>query len=282
MVKPVAQLIEEIDAKVKNGRAIPRPGSQQLPLWRENMRGLPNAMARSALFTCANHRAPRTEFKRSRIATVSGYEIYYTGSELRQEDEDVFLQLVHYARMHTLGDAVEISGNALLRALGWNSGSRSYTRLRDVIERLKEGTIKVSHENGREGYAGSLVRKFAWQGQDEGGARTKWKIYLEKEIISLFADDSYTVLDWDDRTKLRPLAKWLHSFYYTHREPLPYKVETLRGLCGSKQENLSGFRRDLKEALDDLLEIRFLLAWKHHPETDLISVQRNKQRALAA
>lgn len=280
--KTPQQVADEIDARLKAKRAIPRAGPQQLPLWRDHLRGLPNAMARSALFTCANQRTARAEFKREKIATVAGYDLHYTGTELRQDDEDVFLQIVHFARIQPLGDVVEISGNALLRALGWNSSAKSYTRLRDIIERLKEGTIKISHENGNAGYAGSLIRKFAWQSDDQSAARTKWKIFLEKEIIALFADDAYTLLDWDDRAKLGLLAKWLHSFYYTHTSPLPYKVATLHRLCGSTAQDMAGFRRDLKGALDDLIDIGFLKSWKHEPNVDTISVIRNPGRAALA
>lgn len=282
MTKTPLQLKEEIDAKLKAKRAIPRSGPQQLPLWRENLRGLPNAMARSALFTCANRQAPRAEFKREKVATVAGYEIYYTGSELRQDDEDVFLQIIHFARTHALGDVVELTGNSMLRALGWNSSAKSYDRLRDIIERLKEGTIKISHENGKAGYAGSLIRKFAWQSDEPGVGRTKWKIYLEKEIVALFADDAYTLLDWEDRNRLGSLAKWLHSFYYSHTNPLPYKVATIHGLCGSKSSRMANFRADLRAALDELKVIGFLRTWKHTPETDIITVERNHARQLVA
>lgn len=279
--KNLNEIIGDIDARLKAKRAIPRSGPQQLPLWRDHLRGLPNAMARSALFTCGNRRTARAEYKREKIATVAGYEIHYTGSELRQDDEDVFLQIVHFARIQPLGDVVEISGNALLRALGWNSSSKSYARLRDIIERLKEATIKIVQENQTAGYSGNLIRKFAWQSEDASAARTKWKIYLEKEIIALFADDSYTLLDWEDRTKLGYLAKWLHSFYYTHQTPVPYKVATLHKLSGSKSTDLAGFRRDLKAALDELMEIGFLSSWKHTPETDTMAVVRRYNRALS-
>lgn len=280
MTKTTAELISDIDDRLKKKRAIPRSGPLQLPLWRDHLRGLPNAMARSALFTVGNHRTPRAEYKRSKIVTVAGYEIFYNGTELRQDDEDVFLQVVHFARMHTLGDVVEISGNALLRALGWNSSSKSYTRLREIIERLKEGTIKISHQSGKRGYAGSMIRKFAWQEEGGSGARTKWKIYLEKEIIELFTDDEYSLLDWEDRTRLGYMAKWLHSFLYTHKEPYPYKVATLYSLCGSAAVSLDGFRRDLKKALESLVDIGFLLSWKHTPEIDTISVRRNHSRSI--
>ena len=282
--KSFASIVEGIEARARKARAVPRPSPQQLPLWRDHLRGLPNAMARSALFTCANHRTPRADFKRAKIVTVAGYEIYYTGEELRQDDEDVFLQIIHFARMRPLGDVVEITGSALLRALGWNSGAKSYSRVRDIIERLQATSLKIAQESGKAGYVGSLVRKFAWQSgeQDEAQAvgRTKWKIYLEKEIVSLFADDAYTLLDWADRVKLGPLSKWLHSFYYSHREPVPYKVATIRNLCGSKSSDLPGFRRDLKKALDELKEVGFIKSWAHSVETDTIMVVRNHQPSL--
>mgnify|MGYP001006358295 CR=1 FL=1 len=267
-------VLAKLSERVKTKKAIPRAGEAQLPLWKEHLRGLPNAMARSALFTCANPNADRREYKREKIHSVAGYEIYYNGIELRQDDEDVFLQVVHFARMHPLGDVVEISGKALLNALGWNGSSKSYNRLRDIIERLKEGTIKISHESGNIGYAGSLIRKFAWQTQEKSGARTKWKIFLEKEIIALFVDDAYTLLDWEDRAGLGPLAKWLHSFYYTHKQPFPYKTKTLHSLSGSKSKTMNSFRRDLRAAHDELESIGFLKSWHHDAATDTFVVTR--------
>ncbi|WP_420915446.1 plasmid replication initiator TrfA [Burkholderia glumae] len=75
-----------------------RPLPVQLPLWAPRKRGLPNPLARCALFTASGKTEPRIDFKRSVIASLEGYEIAYTGEELRQDDQDVFLQLVHVAR----------------------------------------------------------------------------------------------------------------------------------------------------------------------------------------
>ncbi|WP_298150844.1 plasmid replication initiator TrfA [Flavobacterium sp.] len=271
-------LVQRMQAKTPAKKAIPRMSPNQLPLWRDNYRGLPNAMARSALFGCANKNAERSEYKREQITTLGGYIMKYTGTELRQDDEDVFLQIVHFARMQPLGDVVEISGNALLKALNWNSSKKSYDRLKDIISRLQEGSIQITNENGREGFGGSLVRKFMWKSQDESGSRTKWQIYLEKEIINLFTDDSYSLLDWEDRMKLGSLAKYLHSFFYTHQNPYPYKVETLQGLSGSKTKSLHTFRRTLKGALQELVDINFLLSYSIDSALDIVTVERNTKK----
>ena len=66
----------------------------QLPFWPADVRGLPNAFARSALFNVANARkGARDNYKRRSIATVKGASITYTGEELRQDDEDVAFAL---------------------------------------------------------------------------------------------------------------------------------------------------------------------------------------------
>ena len=51
-------------------------------------------------------------------------------------------------------------------------------------------------------------------------------------MIALFGRDGWTGLDFDIRRQLRgkPLALWLFSFYSSHAEPFPYKVETLHEL----------------------------------------------------
>lgn len=270
----MADTLDEALKQLAKKRAVPRITPTRLPLRREQLRGLPNSMARSALFTCAHPRTPRAYLNRQRIASLANYEIYYTGAELRQEDEDVFLQVVHLARYAPVGEVVEIAGNQMLTALKWNNSKRDYDRLRDCIDRLKEGTIRVTQDGGKSGYAGSLIRKFTWQ-QDQGtGTRMKWRIYLEREIVALFGDEAYTLLCWEDRSKLSRLAKWLHAFYHTHGEPYPIKAETLMRLSGSKFSELRDFRKEIRKALDELVAIGFLKSWSRRPDSDVFAVTR--------
>lgn len=252
------------------------PVAVQMPLWSDEQRGIPNPFARSALFTAAGQKEPRLNLKRTKIATVNGFDLYYTGEELRQDDEDVFLQAIHLARMHSPDDALGTNGNQLLDALQWGKSKRDYTRLKESLLRLTESTVIVTHANGRNGFTGGLVRKVAWTQDDSSGTRTNWMIYFEREIITLFASDGYTLINWEQRLGLTPLAKWLHSFYFTHRDPFPYKVETLYGLCGSKCKELRAFRFLLKKALNTLKESGFLIDWKLDPVTDVITVIRAK------
>lgn len=276
IVNGEAVAVPDLGAKPEPKR---KPGSNvvQLKFWNDRVRGLPNTMARSALFTASNK--PRKQLKNAEIVSSSDFKLFYNGEELRQIDEDVFLQVVHLARMRPLGDVVEISGYQLLKALGWTYDSRAYKRLRDSIERLTNGNVKINFQAGNKaGYIGSMIRKVLWSGETAG--TTKWRIFLEPEIISLFDSDGYSLILWEQRLGLRDLAKWLLSFYYTHAEPYPYKVETLWGMCGSGSKSINHFRADLKVSLEDLKAAEFLASWEIDGN-DLVKVTRaNRQASL--
>ena len=255
----------------------------QLPLWKDKERGLPNSLARSAIFTAANRSVAREQMKGRRIAAVKGIEILYTGEELRQDDGDVFLQIVHLSRHQSLGEIVEFSGYSLLKELGWTTSKGSYVRLRDCIDRLSATTIQIKTDQNQirfQCYGGSLIRKFEWDSDAARGTSQNWRVWLEPEIICLFQENAYTKIDWMQRLKLPPLAKWLHQFYFSHRDPLGYKVETLKTLCGSRIAVIAKFRYKLREALDSLQEVGFLSSYHIEPATDILTVTRVPKTAV--
>jgi TrfA protein len=239
----------------------------QLPFWPSEIRGLPNAFARSALFTVANTRkGDRANFKRKDITAVNGVQIQYTGEELRQDDEDVFLQILHVARVQELGTEVRFTAYSLLQELGWSKNTASYKRLVDCLDRLKASSVAVTVESAqgaKENYTGSLIRSFRWREDGAGMPLRQWTVLLEKEIISLFNPASYSRLDWKLRLNLPPLAKWLHSFYMT----------------GSEIAELRKFRYKLKQALEILVVSGFFMKARVDPHTDLVMVERSTNTA---
>jgi hypothetical protein len=250
----------------------------QLPIWPNELRALPNSLARSALFSVANVRkGERENRKRHVVAALKGIEILYTGEELRQDDEDVFLQIVHMARLQPLGTPVMFTASAMISTLGWSRNTKSYTRLVDTIDRLKANALSVSSDNGlgkKELYSGSLIRSFGWKETTSGASLREWFIELDEKILGLFNPDGYTHLGWSLRLRLPPLAKWLHSFYHSHREPYGIKVETLRNLTGSEIKQLYIFRFKLKEALGLLCSEGFLTSARIDERTDQVIVER--------
>lgn len=249
----------------------------QLPMWAEERRGIPNELVRSALFGVQNQRAARSYRQQATICVIGEGRILYTGQELRQDDEDVWLQLMHLCRLQPLGEWVEFTAYSMLKALGWGTSTRDYARLRTCIDRLSATSLTVVSKRIERGIGLSLVRKFQWR--DELGNRplSRWRVWIEPEMKTLFGDVHYTALEWRQRQQLGPLAKWLHSYYGSHAQPFPVKVETLYGGCGSTMRGLRNFRVTLKAALNDLVRVGFLSAWRIDPG-DRVHVQRAERQ----
>ena len=75
----------------------------QLPIWNDATRRIPNEIVRSALFKAKNRNTKREYLKDADIVVICDGQIKYTGEELRQNDEIVWLELIHLARVVPTG-----------------------------------------------------------------------------------------------------------------------------------------------------------------------------------
>mgnify|MGYP003379993558 CR=1 FL=1 len=250
----------------------------QLPLWPTTLRGMPNAVARSALFNIDHARkGERGWFQAQPIFSAKNIKMIYTGAELRVDDEDVFLQVLHGGRTHDLGTTVEFTARDMMKALKWTLNKESTERLKMCLTRLSATTIEITVKNldgTGEGFGGSLVRLFRWKNFETGELFRKWQIELEPEIVALFGQQTYTRIDWEFRLSLPPLAKQLHKFYHSHGVPFPMKVQTLYELSGSHMAELRKFRYELKKALALLVERGFFKSFAIDKNSDLVTVIR--------
>ena len=98
---------------------VPKPPlAAQLPAWGDEIRGMANEVLRSSLFNARNRNQPRQYLKNEAIAIIDkSASIIYTGEELRQNDESVWLQLIHMARKVPIGSPVEFTPYEMVQAL---------------------------------------------------------------------------------------------------------------------------------------------------------------------
>lgn len=237
-----------------------------LDLWPDAVRGVPNAVLRGSLFSVSQR---RTWVERELLASVEGIEIRFTGQRFNQTDLDVWEMLVHLARLQPLGDRVDFTAHALLKALGRGTGKSQHKQLADEIVRLRAGTAEISWTGEQKSIVGGLISK-AYR-DDESG---RYIVILDADIHKLY-ETGYSQVDWGQRQALgnNNLSKWLHGFYASHAKPYPYKVRTLKDLCGSTSKDLRDFRRMLKASLDDLKDVGLITSWAID-ERDLVSVAK--------
>jgi hypothetical protein len=278
----VARLEKSLVGRNPANHQSPRlPTRVQVPLWSEDHRPVLHDLVRSALFTCGQRDA-RMDLKAKPIYALEHIKITYTGEELRQRDYDVYLQILHLSRGATVDNRqewVEFEARALIRMLGWTQNSRSLVELRETIRRLTACALEVSRSRTKSSvpvvYGGPLLLKYA--GAQEGGFDevTFWKVQINSEVAAQLKPGDYTRIDWQIRTQLSPLEKWLHAFYSTNQHPYPMKVETIHKLCGSRMAEIKFFRRAVKTALERLTEVGFLSSWQLD-DTDKIKVVRSQ------
>lgn len=176
--------------------------------------------------------------------------------------------LVHLARSHPLGTTVEFTANSMLKALGRSTGKTQHKQLHEELLRLRSGTADITVD-GKRGFFGGLIQN--GKRDIETG---RYVIQLDADMLKLY-EAGYTQVDWAQRQALgnNNLSKWLHGFYSSHASPYPYKVATLKELCGSTSKDLRDFRRMLKKSLDDLVGVGCIESWEI-TDRDLVAVTK--------
>ena len=218
----------------------------QLPLWPESVRGVPNSILRSALFG-AIKRGRRAYQQGVHKASVDGVLIIHTGPTLDQSDLDVWEQCLHLARTGGLGCRIQFAAHSFLKSLGKNTSGANHEWLKNAFRRLASSVVEV--KDGKRAYFGPMIHHGTRD--DETG---QYAIEINPAIAALYGTDGWSQVEWEQRHALKrqPLALWLHGFYTTHAKPYPMKVETLHRLSGSENNQLAGFRRELREAIEKL------------------------------
>ena len=244
----------------------------QLPLWAEAVRRMPNELLRSALFSARNRKQPRAYLKNADIAVLFDGCITYLGEELRQDDETVWLQLIHLAKEQPVGSVVEFTPYSFCKAIQWPICKASYQRLRDCLGRMQATSLSVYSKRLGEGVSLSMIPKFSWHDENKQTLK-KYRVQVAAELVKLFDGGHYSQLEWAQRLALPVgIATWLHGYYASHREPYPVKLETLKRGAGITTSSPARLRQLIEAALAELVAAGFLESWEI--KGDLVCVKR--------
>ncbi|HEP8970126.1 TPA: hypothetical protein VDU83_002462 [Pseudomonas aeruginosa] len=238
--------------------------SKKLNGWAEEIREAPNEILRSALFTVGNKNRPRRQIKNQDIAVYGNCRIQYNGEELRQDDLDLWLEILHLARNKDLESRIHFNVRDMKKALGYPYGAKHTERLKTNLLRLKTTSVIVHSDRLGRGVSLSLVRKFEYSDEEGASKDDEWYVELEPEMAILFGGGVYsTRIEKEQRMKLKGnLAKWLHAFYGSHKAPFDIGYQVLLTASGSDVASEGKKRQMIKGALDELKECGFLKSWK--------------------
>lgn len=221
---------------------------------RSDLRHIPNDYGRSSLFTARSKSVPRETLEHHLLFHYdSEVQIYYTGIELRAEDDElIWLQLMSYAQSVPLGTPVTFDLKDLVVDIGWQRNGSYYDKARRCISRLKANEVLVLNKKayGKSG-AISLIKSYEAT-NDARGKPTRFTIVIDPAIMHLFAGNRFTSHVWDVYRNLSPVARRLADYVCSHRDPYPLSLDNLRGICGSSDKSMSSWRQTVRKACAEI------------------------------
>lgn len=283
-------LNEEMQKRIDNARTKSRSRENrklaakhqkgELIQWPEDERGVPNELVRCALFSAKNRKEKRKSYDVDaplRIPVIGGGEVRFSGKELRQDDETVWMQLIHLSKEFR-SEVVEFTPYSFLKTIKWSSSGPSYNRLLDSIRRLSSARLEIDSPRFNGGVGIGLIGGYVFHNED-GEPKNLWSVQVFSQASNLFIafDKLYSRVNFETRLSLpEGVSTWLHGFFSSHKEPFDHRFETLAKGAGvtletpednqlSESERASKQRERLREAkkliikaLDRLKEVGFL------------------------
>jgi len=217
---------------------------------RNDLRHIPNDYARSSLFTARNKKEPRKSLMHEKLFHYNEFvSILYTGIELRAEDDEiVWLQILNYGKAVSLGAPFEFSVKDLVRDVNWSKSGRNYDRVRECISRLKANEVLALNTKayGKSG-AISLIQKYDVI-NDADGKPTQYRVWINPNLILLFAGNTFTSHNWEVYRDLSPVARRLADYIESHKHPYPLSLEKFRQMCGSIDAKTFSWRQTVRKA----------------------------------
>ncbi len=230
--------------------------------WGDDMRAMPNDLARAALFTTRNKKTPREVRQQHVIFHVNkNVLITYTGIELRADDDElVWQQVLEYAKRSPVGTPVSFTFYELCTDLGWAINGRYYDKAEECLTRLQATAMQFS--SGRIGRLESVSLIHRFRVLDRGKKTSRCQVEIDEEMVVLFAGDHYSKFVWEKYRELSPTARRMFDYFVSHKEPFPLKLETFRLMCGSDSARLKKWREQTGQACEELSQSGLIkLSW---------------------
>ena len=122
------------------------------------------------------------------------------------------------------------------------------TRPRECISRLKANEVLAlnSKAYGKSG-AISLIQNYTAI-NDENGKPTQYRVWIDPNLIVLFAGNTFTSHSWEAYRDLSPVARRLADYIESHKHPFPLALSKFREMCGSTDASTSSWRQTVKKA----------------------------------
>lgn len=238
IIKPQFNLKGEVSEDQNNT-------GEHLTPWPDVQFGIPNKLLRSAIFGIQREKRDGI-FDQFSFVYQNDLEITFTGPRLNQDDSIVWQSILRAVKnsRSPLGAAILIKKIDVLNHLNKSNAGKNYNWLVSSLDKLSCSTLKC--QNGKEVFSSNLI-----VGYRMGKSDTYFTAGVSSFLAPLLSED-LTDIDILRKSQLTSqLSRWLHDFYSSHTQPIPYSIDKLKNLCRSNQV-YAKFKMSLKKSIEDL------------------------------
>lgn len=226
------QRLEDVNGRLTNGFVPQHAPSQIISA---------DLLLASKLFNVKNSATPRHALLRFELGSPEDGPIFYRGPELRQSDGIVFMALVNSLRDVPAGHVCQFSPQEMCQAIYGYYDGRARAKLKETVLRLMQAVITFP------AFSVQLAQNF------QHPSTGMWEVAIDKSIVRLFQEFSYTWLDFHLHRQLADgIQTWLYAYVRTQAYLRPVALKHLMELSGSEANSEKPFRRSLNRALIEL------------------------------
>lgn len=221
----------------------------RFPFGEAGRRIMPTDLNKTSLFHVGSNNSPRRMCRGELLGRIGGVTALYWGEELRHDDEQVFMQLIHVANGRYPYEQFEISNLPFFR--GTRNGvsrvlsGKDTDNVLNCLHRLRGGHLALYGQ--RKSYVTlNLIAGL-------GGLESNHEVWLDPLIVLLFS--SFTSMDSTQLFATRGIARQLLKYLSTIPENVPQvhpiKVMSLFELCYGTLETIERHYREINPSKSD-------------------------------
>lgn len=220
-----------------------------LPGLEDFMRAMPNHLARSSLFAPVALGRKKIH-KGAVLVSRADAVIKFWGEQLDEAQADVWMQAMHEAGKHLLGEQVTVNRAKFLRKIGRHTGKNDYQWLHRTMVALTFAMLVIEVQKGGKpklaiGKTRALHLIDGWEYDDQA---ENYTLRIDPRWHGMFANREFALVDWDKRLQIRrgqDMAKALQRLVATSADMVQrYPLHWLKGKL-----EYTGRDRDFEEAL---------------------------------
>lgn len=172
--------------------------------------------------------------------------VRYTGPQLSQSHLTVLLGLAHMRRGDVVDNVIAFRPTTFLASIGWSDNERNIARLKELLDDLYAGRMRVWGIDEVEADAARVSIISEWKPSLDSG---EWHVYLSPTVLRLF-NGHLTRLNTAKRQQLREgLATFLFGYISANSCDLAFSYEELHKASGSEAAVMKRFGEEVRSHL---------------------------------